>query len=86
MIERGAQLGPKILSFDTSSHGAVENASRIICGSWSSDYDFKPTSADADGSAYTTVRERIADAMRDDESEKVGASIKLPNGLNNKVQ
>lgn len=46
---------------------ALESASRIVCGSWSSELDFKGFNA-AD-KAYASVKEKIEDAMRDPNEE-----------------
>jgi hypothetical protein len=57
LIEKNsATLG--ILNCDTSS----DSTSRIVCGSWSSEVDFKTA---FDNGAYASVKEKIEDAMRD---------------------
>jgi hypothetical protein len=76
MIEKSAQLG--VPSRDTAH---LEATSKVICGSWSSDYDFKPALAEVDGSAYTAVREKIADAMKEDQKAKVESTIRVANGV-----
>uniref|UniRef100_A0A915EHT6 Uncharacterized protein n=1 Tax=Ditylenchus dipsaci TaxID=166011 RepID=A0A915EHT6_9BILA len=48
-----------LLNCDTS----LDSASRIVCGSWSSDIDFKTAFSDG---TYAAVKEKIEDAMRCD--------------------
>lgn len=55
-----------ILHCDTS----LESASRIVCGSWTSEIDFRAGYSDK---TYASVKEKIEDAMRDttDNEERV---------------
>jgi hypothetical protein len=52
-----------MLNCDTS----LDSASRIVCGSWSSDIDFKTAYSDG---TYAAVKEKIEDAMRCDTHQK----------------
>ncbi|KAI1729406.1 breast carcinoma amplified sequence 3 domain-containing protein [Ditylenchus destructor] len=69
LIEKNPSTALGLLNCDT---GSLDSASRIVCGSWSSEVDFK--GAFSDGS-YAAVKEKIEDAMRTQQDSKYNGDV-----------